>query len=64
MVVVGPPPPPLLPPPQSGSPRIPVLQELDGVVEALLVGFCEELEWSVGELLDEDCVVVRLLCHC
>ena len=33
------------------------MQEVVGDVGALLVGMVEELEWSVGVLLDEDCCV-------
>lgn len=48
----------------SGSPRIPVLQEPDGVVGALLVGAVDELEWPVGASLEELWVDVSSLDEC
>jgi len=47
--------------PQSGRPRIPVLQVLDGVVDELLVGVVDELECVLGVSLDELCVDVSEL---
>lgn len=63
-MLVGPPAPPLVPPPvQSGSPRIPVEQVLEGV-EALLLEFWDELVGPVDVSLEELCVGVSSLEEC